>query len=135
MGSATSIVTRVDFVSIPTPDLAAAADFYEHVLGLERSSRWQGPGERPLGVEFEAGTVTIALMDVDPFGIPLRPHRVPLALRVDDVAAARAALASRGVTFAGEIVDSGVCHQATFEDPDRNLLDLHHHDAPRPARD
>jgi hypothetical protein len=27
-------------------------------------------------------------------------------------------------------VDSGVCHQAIFEDPDGNFLDLHHRYAP-----
>ena len=45
MGRPTSIVTGVDFVSIPTRDITAAADFYENVLGLERSSAWQRPGE------------------------------------------------------------------------------------------
>ena len=38
MSTATTIVTGVDFVSIPTRDVSAAADFYENVLGLERSS-------------------------------------------------------------------------------------------------
>ena len=60
MSTATTIVTGVDFVSIPTRDVSAAADFYENVLGLERSIAWQRPGEEPLGVEFETGAVTIA---------------------------------------------------------------------------
>jgi hypothetical protein len=34
------------------------------------------------------------------------------------------------VSFTGEIIDSGVCHQAIFEDPDGNTLDLHHRYAP-----
>jgi len=134
MSISTAIVTGVDFVSIPTRDLSVAADFYENVPGLERSSMWQRTGEEPLGVEFETGTVTIAVIEVERFGLPFQAHRVPVALRVDDVAAARAELVSRGVTFSGEIVDSGVCHQATFEDPDGNLLDLHHRYAPRPVR-
>jgi catechol 2,3-dioxygenase-like lactoylglutathione lyase family enzyme len=54
-----------------------------------------------------------------------------VALHVDDVAAARAALESRGVTFAGETLDTGVCHMAFFEDPDGNALMLHHRYAPR----
>jgi predicted lactoylglutathione lyase len=37
----------------------------------------------------------------------------------------------RGVAFAGDTIDSGVCHQALFRDPDGNLLDLHHRDASR----
>jgi predicted enzyme related to lactoylglutathione lyase len=133
MDTATTIVTGVDFVSIPTRDVSAAAEFYENVLGLERSSAWQRSGEEPLGVEFETGTVTIALVAAERLGIPFQPHTVPLALQVDDVAAARAELESRGVTFRGEIIDSGVCHQAIFEDPDGNTLDLHHRYAPRRA--
>ena len=131
MSPATTIVTGVDFVSIPTRDVAAAAEFYENVLGLERSSTWQRPGEEPLGVEFETDTVTIALVAAERLGIPFQPHKVPLALQVDDVAAARTEFESRGVTFTGEIIDSGVCHQAIFEDPDGNTLDLHHRYVPR----
>jgi predicted enzyme related to lactoylglutathione lyase len=134
MSTRTSIVTGVDFVSIPTRDITAAAEFYENVLGLERSSAWQRPGEEPLGIEFETGTVTIALIAPEQVGIPFQPHKVPIALHVDDVAVARAELESRGVTFKGEIIDSGVCHQAIFEDPDGNTLDLHHRYAPRTPR-
>jgi uncharacterized protein YndB with AHSA1/START domain/catechol 2,3-dioxygenase-like lactoylglutathione lyase family enzyme len=124
-------VTGVDFVSIPTRDLAAAMAFYGGTLGLERSALWQRPGEEPLGAEFETGTVTLALLACEAWGIPFQAHRVPVALRVDDVAAARAALEGKGVVFHGETIDSGVCHQAIFEDPDGNVLDLHHRYAPR----
>jgi predicted enzyme related to lactoylglutathione lyase len=131
MSTTTSLVTGVDFVSVPTTDLAAAMDFYENVLGLPRSSVWQRPGHDPVGAEFETGTVTLALVASELLGVAFQPHRVPIALRVDDVAAARAELESRGVTFNGETIDSGVCHQALFEDPDGNVLDLHHRYAPR----
>jgi predicted enzyme related to lactoylglutathione lyase len=70
-------------------------------------------------------------MACEALGIEFSPHRVPIALHVDDVAASRAALEARGVTFLGETIDSGVCHQALFHDPDGNLLDLHHRYAPR----
>jgi predicted enzyme related to lactoylglutathione lyase len=131
MADPTPLVTGVDFVSVPTRDLHASMDFYEHVLGLERSSVWQRPGEEAVGAEFETGTVTVALIATERLGIPFRASAVPIALRVDDVAAARAALEERGVTFKGDTIDSGVCHQALFEDPDGNALDLHHRYAPR----
>jgi predicted enzyme related to lactoylglutathione lyase len=131
MSITTSIVTGVDFVSVPTRDLAAAMDFYENVLGLPRSSVWQQRGDEPVGAEFETGTVTIALVAAERLGVEFQPHKVPIALHVDDVAAARAELESRGVSFKGETIDSGVCHQAIFEDPDGNVLDLHHRYAPR----
>jgi hypothetical protein len=36
------------------------------------------------------------------------------------------------VEFVGEIVDTGVCHMATFKDPDGNELILHRRYAPYP---
>jgi predicted enzyme related to lactoylglutathione lyase len=131
MTTSTSLVTGVDFVSVPTKDLAAAMDFYANVLGLPRSSIWQRPGHEPVGAEFETGTVTIALVACEPLGIEFQPNKVPIALRVADVHSARAELESRGVSFSGDVIDSGVCHQALFEDPDGNALDLHHRYAPR----
>ena len=130
MTTSTSLVTGVDFVSVPTKDLDAAMDFYGNVLGLPRSSVWQREGHPAMGAEFETGTVTIAVIATDMIGIEFSPNEVPIALRVDDVAAARSELESRGVTFKGEIIDSGVCHQALFTDPDGNSLDLHHRYAP-----
>jgi predicted enzyme related to lactoylglutathione lyase len=53
------------------------------------------------------------------------------ALHVDDVGAARAELEGRGVEFAGDILDTGVCHMALFTDPDGNDLMLHSRYAPR----
>jgi predicted enzyme related to lactoylglutathione lyase len=121
------LVTGIDFVAIPTRDFDAAADFYGDVLGLERGKRW---GEMP-AMEFETGDLTLAVMQTDAFGIEFQPHKVPVALRVDDVEEARQRLESSGVDFLGETIDSGVCHQALFEDPDGNVLDLHHRYAPK----
>ena len=59
-----------------------------------------------------------------------RPHSMPIALRVADVAAARRTLEAAGVEFHGETLDSGVCHIANFADPDGNALQLHRRYAP-----
>jgi predicted enzyme related to lactoylglutathione lyase len=128
-------VTGVDFVSLPTRDLAAATEFYGDLLGLERSSVWQRQGEEALGAEFETGTVTISLIVSERLGIPFQANKVPIALHVDDVEAARADLESRGISFKGDIIDSGVCHMANFDDPDGNALMFHHRYAPRARRD
>ena len=130
MSTSTRIVSGVDFVSVPSNDLPAAREFYENVLGLEASSVWQRPGHDAVGAEFETGTVTIALLNCPGLNIPFRANPAPLALQVDDVAAARAELESRGVAF-DDTIDSGVCHMAHFRDPDGNVLMLHHRYAPR----
>ena len=97
------------------------------MLGLRESKRW---GKMP-AVEFETGSLTIAVMQSDAFGIEFRANNHPVALHVEDFERARAELASRGVEFKGETLDSGVCYQAFFEDPDGNVLAIHHRYAPQ----
>jgi len=120
-------ITGVDFITVPTQDYEKADAFYGDVLGLERSIRW---GQMPAG-EFETGSLTIAVMQSDAFGIEFKPHSHPIALHVDDVAAARAELEAAGVRFAADTMDSGVCHMAHFRDPDGNVLMLHSRYKPR----
>ena len=122
-----SLVTGVDFIAIPTQDYDKADAFYGDVLGLERSKRW---GSMPAG-EFETGTLTIALMQSDAFGMEFQRHSHPIALHVADVDAARAELEAKGVTFAADTMDSGVCFMAHFMDPDGNALMLHSRYAPQ----
>lgn len=127
MTTTAPLVTGVDFVSLPTRDLDAAAAFYGTILGLECSVRIEG---KPFA-EFETGTVTLSIIDTERFGFEYAPNRNAIALHVEDVATARAELERRGVCFAGEIIDTGVCHMAPFADPDGNALMLHHRYAPR----
>ena len=123
-------VTGVDFICVPTQDFEKAEEFYGDVLGLERSKRW---GKMPAR-EFETGSLTLAIMQSDAFGIEFQRHSHPIALHVDDVEAARSELEARGVKFAADTIDSGVCHMAHFSDPDGNALMFHHRYAPPEAR-
>jgi catechol 2,3-dioxygenase-like lactoylglutathione lyase family enzyme len=127
MTTKTSLVTGTDFITVSTKDFDAAVEFYGNVLGLPESKRW---GQMP-AAEFETGNLTIAVMQSEAFGIEPRVNNHPIELRVEDVAAARAELESRGVEFEGEILDSGVCHQSFFKDPDGNALAIHHRYAPK----
>src|SRR3954447_25118507 len=125
---APTIVTGVDFVSVPTQDLERAAAFYGETLGLRRSMY---KPERNFA-EFETGDVTLSVVDPEKMGIgSFKPNANHLALQVEDVPAARAKLQKRGVEFMGDIFDTGVCHMAFFQDPDGNALMLHHRYAPR----
>ena len=124
------LVNGVDFICIATSDLAASRAFYEKVLGLEPSKLWQGGGEDPLGAEFETGNLTLALVDSAKLGLEVRPNNHPIALHVDDFEGAKAELESRGVKFNMDTIDSGVCWQIYFEDPDGNAIGIHHRYAP-----
>jgi catechol 2,3-dioxygenase-like lactoylglutathione lyase family enzyme len=119
-------VSGTDFVTVPTQDLAKAEAFYGTVLGLRFLKRW---GNMP-GAEYETGNLTLALMEPEAFGGEFRRSGSAIALHVDDVAAARERLEAEGVAFSGDIIDSGVCFQAYFADPDGNTLILHHRYAP-----
>jgi catechol 2,3-dioxygenase-like lactoylglutathione lyase family enzyme len=130
MATTTSLITGTDFITVPTKDYDAAAEFYGGVLGLPFSKRW---GNMPAG-EFETGNLTIAVLQSDAFGIEFRPHGHPIEFHVDDFEAAHAELESRGIQFKGETIDSGVCYQAFFEDPDGNALAIHHRYAPPEAK-
>jgi len=122
-----TFVTGVDFITLPAQDFEESVHFYGTVLGLPPVKRW---GDMP-GAEFQAGNLTIAVMDPTAFGQEFRPHGLPVEFQVDDVAAARAQLEGEGVRFVSEIIDSGVCHQAIFLDPAGNSLALHHRYAPK----
>ena len=121
-------VTGFDFVSVPTQDLERAVAFYGDTLGLQRSVYMP---ERNFA-EFETGTVTLNLVNPERMGIgSFQANGNYLALHVEDVGATRATLEERGVSFTGDIFDTGVCHMAFFTDPDGNALMLHHRYAPR----
>ncbi len=121
------LVRGVDFVGVPTRDIAAAAVFYGEALGLPRSVYLP---ERHF-TEYETGNLTLSVYNAEKMGMKHEVNPNPIALHVDDVAAARSVLESRGVEFHGDILDTGVCHMAFFTDPDGNALMLHHRYAPR----
>jgi len=123
-----SLITGVDFVTVPTDAFDAAVAFYGDVLGLPCIARY---GKMP-GAEFQAGNLTLAVMAPKAFGGEFRPNCMPIAFQVDDVDAGRRQLEAAGVGFSPDTIDSGVCHQAYFSDPDGNPLVLHHRYAPKP---
>lgn len=112
-------VERVDFVGFLTQDIQRAKRFYTEVLGLEVESE----GEHD--IEFTLGQVTLDVFDPSSIGQPFAPSVAGFALRVPDVDAARAELEAKGVAFDGETIETSVCKQAWFKDPDGNVLMLH----------
>ena len=117
---------RTDFVSVPVTDMERATSFYRDTLGLEEVSDGAWP-------EFQLGeNLSVYLMDPTNIGREFSgPHLAHIALRVPDVEQSRRELEERGVEFAGETLDTGVCHMAFFQDPDGNALMLHRRYAPR----
>jgi len=121
------IVERTDFISVPVTDMERAKRFYGETLGLpEIEHPKQGFPEYQLGEN-----VSVYLIRMEDVGSAFSgPHTAHVALRVPDVAETRADLEERGVSFDGDIFDTGVCHMAFFKDPDGNQLMLHRRYAP-----
>ena len=116
-------IEKVDTVGVPSRDAERSRRFYVETLGLL-------PDERSRN-EFWIGETCFAIWEPERFGGEFEPQKNGIALlRVEDVAAARAELEAKGVEFIGETFDTGVCHMATFLDPDGNTLVLHRRYAP-----
>jgi catechol 2,3-dioxygenase-like lactoylglutathione lyase family enzyme len=118
-------VEEVDFVSVLTQDIPRAKQFYGETLGLPIETE----GDNDL--EFTLGQVTLDVFNPTSIGQEFAPSPAGIAIRVPDVAAARAELEAKGVVFDGDIMDTGVCHMTFFKDPDGNALLLHRRYAPR----
>ncbi len=118
------MISKLDFVGIPSQDAERSRSFYVETLGLHPDDRSR--------FEVWAGQTCFGIWEPARMGMEFAAQRnAHPALHVDDVAAARAELEQKGVEFAGDILDTGVCHMAFFTDPDGNDLMLHHRYAPQ----
>ena len=117
------MISKLDFVAVPSQDSERARAV------LRRDAR---AAPRPHAQnDFWVGETCLGIWEPAQFGMEFAPQKnAHLALHVDDVADARAELEAKGVDFAGEMLDTGVCHMTFFTDPDGNDLMLHHRYAP-----
>lgn len=118
------MIEKLDFVGIPTQDVDRAKAFYGETLGLRKDKHAE--------TDFWVGDTCLGIWEPASQGIAFSPQKnAHLALNVKDVEKARAELESKGVEFAGDTFDTGVCHMALFTDPDGNDLMLHNRYAPQ----
>ena len=113
-----ALIQELDFIGIPSQDVERARSFYRDILGMRLDEH----------AEYEqwAGDTCFVVWEPEKVGMEfIAQTGNPLPLRVEDVHAARAELESKGVTFFGDTLDTGVCHMAIFADPDGNQLMLH----------
>jgi catechol 2,3-dioxygenase-like lactoylglutathione lyase family enzyme len=119
------IVEQVDFISVPTRDVARAVRFYRDVVGLPESEYSEG--------EVEAPNVTFGFWNPEAEGEEFVPNAAGVALRVPDVESAVQEARTAGAEVLG-IQDTGVCHMGFVKDPDGNVLILHRRYAPKVRR-
>ncbi len=117
------MITKLDFVAVPSRDAERSRSFYIDTLGLrpDETSRF----------EFWVGETCFGIWEPDKLGGTFAPQKNGhIAFHVNDIEAARGALEAKGVEFFGETLDTSVCLMAFFSDPDGNDLMLHHRYAP-----
>jgi catechol 2,3-dioxygenase-like lactoylglutathione lyase family enzyme len=118
------MITGLDFIGIPSTDAERSRAFYVDTLGLRPDPKAR--------FEFWVGETCFGIWEPERQGRPFAAQQnAHLALHVDDIEAARAELAAKGVEFPVPTFDTGVCHMAFFSDPDGNDLMLHSRYEPR----
>ena len=116
-------VEHVDFISIPTRDVARAKRFYGETLGLRsRRTRPPAPSTAP-------GQVTLGIWAPE---TRVSSSRQPVRLRAARAGRRRSPPRAGGAgrQFDMETFDTGVCHMALMRDPDGNQIILHRRYAP-----
>ncbi|HWC25075.1 MAG TPA: VOC family protein, partial [Solirubrobacteraceae bacterium] len=99
------MISRLDFVGVPSQDAERTRAFYVDTLGLRPDDKAR--------FEFWAGETCFGIWEPERLGMPFAPQKnAHPALHVDDVAAARRELEAKGVEFQGDTLDTGVCHMA-----------------------
>jgi len=106
-------VERVDYIRVPVTDIEEANRFYGELLGLPESTT--GEDVFP---EYETANVTLGMWMPESVGMEFVPSS-GVALRVMDVAAARAELEAAGVDSPKELVQRNAANLAqTFQELD-----------------
>ena len=119
-----TLVTKLDFIGVPSTDPDRSRAFYVDTLGLRPDDRAR--------YDFWIDGTCFGIWEPGKQGMEFAPQRnAHLALHVEDIEAARAELEGKGVEFLGDTFDTGVCRMALFRDPDGNDLMLHHRYAPQ----
>ena len=114
-------VEQVDFITVPTRDVATAKAFYTEVLGLPASEKSDGEVETP--------NVKLSFWNPEDDGEEFFSNSAGFALRVEDVESAVDEVRAAGGEIMGT-VDTGVCHMGFVKDPDGNTVILHRRYAP-----
>ncbi len=110
-------VRSIAFIMYPVTDVPRAVAFYTETVGLSQVGH-----SMPYWVEFEVGGATFGVGNFEQVGTAGSAQS--LALEVDDMAASRARLETKGVA-SSEPFETPICWISGFADPDGNKIWLH----------
>ncbi|HEY1848788.1 MAG TPA: VOC family protein [Opitutaceae bacterium] len=114
-------ISNVAYVCYPVADIGRARSFYEGLLGLKAQVNWETqPGK--WWVEYDAQGVTVAVTNA--FGAAAAGG-ASLALEVEDLDAALAAVKGAGIALTIEPQDFPPCRMFGINSPDGHPIILH----------
>jgi predicted enzyme related to lactoylglutathione lyase len=112
-------IKGVDFAYYVVRDLKKSIDFYQNTLGLTMTS------SSDTWAEFDAGNLTLT---IGTWGAESKTQGSDggVAFSVDDVKKSLAELKKKGVKVNEGGWEGDSCIGGSFEDPDGNVITLHH---------
>jgi len=113
------MITSIAFTVYPVSNMERARAFYEHVLGLHVSWRYQD-----VWVEYDVGGSTFAISTAETGHAPGAKGAV-VAFEVSDFDAFINKMKERAVSFMTEPFETPVCRMAVIEDQDGNHITIH----------
>ena len=115
-------VIEIAFTCYTVTDLRWATQFYEEVLGLQRS--WIFGSEDSGFVEYDIGPGTLAITNYAP-DWKASAGGGSIGLEVEDFDGAIKQFKARGYLFYFEPLGTPVCHMAVVSDSDGNSVTIH----------
>jgi predicted enzyme related to lactoylglutathione lyase len=116
-------IKEIAFTGYPVTDLARARAFYENLLGLVPSMTLDHEGKG--WIEYEVGSSTVAITNMDPEHWKPSADGPSLAFEVEDFDSAMQAMRNAGVLISVEPLELPTCRFAVVADPDGNSVAIH----------
>ena len=119
-------ITDIAFTGYSVTQMERSRQFYEGVLGLQKSREFGQHEGNAQWVEYDIGAGCLALIAGGGDFWPPHPAGTAVALEVDDFDGYVKRLREHETKFVLEPYESPICWMAVVEDPDKNWLTIHH---------
>ena len=116
-------IKEIAYIGYPVTDVARARAFFEGLLNLKLTTKFEHEGKS--WIEYDVGAATLAISNMSAGQWKPSADGPSVALEVVDFDAAIETLRGAKVPFAVEPIDSGVCRMAIVLDPDGNAIAIH----------
>lgn len=118
-------VLEIAFTGYAVTDMKRAKQFYEGVLGLQKSRAWGQHNGDDQWAEYDIGAGCLALITGAGDKWPPHPAGTAAALEVDDFDGYVKKMRDAGVKVVWDTQETPMCRMIVVADPDGNWLVIH----------